>query len=71
MVKAAATRRWLEEGHRVKAIMLIRGRLVTRKEMAEAVLTRLTNELADIAKPDGTAKMEGANNLSLVLVRKK
>ena len=71
MVKTAAARRWLEEGHRVKAIMLIRGRLITRKEMAEEVLTRLTTELADVAKTDGSAKMEGANNLSLVLVRKK
>jgi len=71
MIKVNAARRFIEEGHRVKAIMVIRGRLVTRKEIAEKILIRMTEELADIAKTDGGTKQEGAHNLSLLLVKKK
>ena len=70
-VKVAAGRRFLEEGHRVKAMVLMRGRMITRKDLAEQVLLKMAEELSDIALPDGGAKMEGHNNLSMVMVRKK
>jgi len=70
-VKVAAARRFLTSGHRVKALVLMRGRMITRKDLAEQVLTRMAEELSDIAMLDGSTRMEGYNNLSMVLVRKK
>ncbi len=69
--KIAAGRRFLESGHRVKAIVFMRGRMVTRKDLAEQVLTRMAEELSDIAVIDGGTRLEGRNNLSMMLVRKK
>ena len=70
-VKVTAGRRFLEAGHRVKAMVLMRGRMITRKDFAEQVLLKMADELSDIAVPDGGTRMEGHNNLSMVLVRKK
>ena len=70
-VKVSAGRRFLEAGHRVKAMVLMRGRMITRKDLAQQVLTRMAEDLSDIAVLDGETKMEGHNNLSMVLVRKK
>ena len=70
-VKIAAGRRFLESGHRVKVMVLMRGRMVTRKDLAEQVLTRMAEELSDIAVTDGDTRLEGRNNLSMILVKKK
>ena len=70
-VKVSASRRFIEAGHRVKAMVLMRGRMITRKDLAQQVLTRMAEQLSDIAVLDGETKMEGHNNLSMVLVRKK
>ncbi len=70
-VKMNMARRFIEEGNRVKATLFMRGRQVTRPEHAEQVLMRIVSELSDIAKADGTPKLEGRNNMSLLLVSKK
>ncbi len=70
-VKITAARKFLEHGHRVKAMLFMRGRQITRKERAEEVLARMAEDLSDIAIIDGGTKMEGHNNLSMVLVKKK
>lgn len=68
--KVDTARRFLEEGNRVKLTLLMRGRMITRREMAEKVLLRAAEELVDIAKTEGPPSMEGATNMSLVLVKK-
>lgn len=65
------TRRFIEEGNRVKVTMFMRGRQVTKHEIASEVLTQFITDLADIAKPESPPKFEGANNISVVLVKKK
>lgn len=70
-VKINMARKFIEEGNRVKATLFMRGRQVTRPEHAEQVLLRIVAELVDIAKADGTPKLEGRNNMSLLLVSKK
>lgn len=70
-VKLAAARRFIDAGHRVKVLLFMRGRQVTRKDLAEEVITRFIDEMEDIAKAEGEVKMEGHNNLSIVLVKKK
>ena len=49
----------------------MRGRQITRQDLAEEVLMRMASEMSDIAKTEGRPKLEGVNNLSLVLVKKK
>lgn len=69
-VKVAAARRFLEEGDRVKATLMLVGRQMTRQARAEEVLHKMAHELADIAKLDDGPRMEG-NTFSMLLVRKK
>ncbi len=70
-VKVNRARDFLEEGNRVKVTLFMRGRQVTRKDIAEEVLMKVVNELSDVAKPEGRIKQEGFNNLSTFLVQKK
>lgn len=70
-VKVNKARQFIEEGNRVKATLLMRGRQITRQDLAEEVLMRMASEMSDIAKTEGRPKLEGVNNLSLVLVKKK
>ena len=57
--KARHARRFLEEGHKLKATVVFKGREITYKEHGAELLQRLAEQLADIAKVDQTAKLEG------------
>ncbi|MBI1805356.1 MAG: translation initiation factor IF-3 [Ignavibacteriae bacterium] len=52
-------RRFLEEGHKLKATVVFKGREITYKEHGEELLKRLAEQLADVAKVDQVAKLEG------------
>jgi len=68
--KISAARRFILEGDRVKATLMLLGRMMTRKELAEEVLRRMAAELADIAKIEDGPRIEG-NTYSMLLVKKK
>jgi len=70
-VKINAARKFLDHGHRVKALLMMRGRQITRKERGEEVLARMAEELSDLAVIDGGTKMESRNSITMVLVKKK
>ena len=57
--KTRHARRFLEEGHKVKATVVFKGREITYKEQGEDLLRRLVEQLSDIAKIDQEAKFEG------------
>ena len=57
--KTRHARRFLEEGHKLKATVVFKGREITYKEHGEDLLRRLSEQLADIAKVDQVAKLEG------------
>ena len=57
--KARHARNFLEEGHKVKATVVFKGREITYKEHGEDLLRRLTEVLSDIAKIDQDSKLEG------------
>jgi translation initiation factor IF-3 len=57
--KTRHAKRFLEEGHKVKATVVFKGREITYKEHGEAILRRLAEQLTDIAKVDQPAKLEG------------
>jgi len=68
--KTAAARKFLMEGDRVKATLMLIGRQMTRKERGLEVLQKMAGELADIAKVEDGPRIEG-NTFSMLLVRKK
>jgi len=57
--KARHARNFLEEGHKVKATVVFKGREITYKEQGEELLQRLTEKIADVGKVDQVAKLEG------------
>jgi len=57
--KTRHARKFLEEGHKVKATVVFKGREITYKEHGEELLKRLAEVLADIAKVDQESKLEG------------
>ena len=57
--KARHARRFLMEGHKVKATVIFKGREITYKEQGEQLLTRLTEQLTDVSKVDQSPHMEG------------
>ena len=58
-VKLRSIRRFLESGNKVKATVRFRGREIVHKELGEALLTRLTEDLADTSQVEQSAKREG------------
>lgn len=52
---------FLDEGDKVKVTMMFRGREVTHPEIGEALLKRLTEEVADHGKLETFPKLEGRN----------
>ena len=48
--KTRHARRFLEEGNKVKVTLMFRGRQIAHPELGKAVVDRVAQELADIAK---------------------
>jgi translation initiation factor IF-3 len=57
--KARHARRFLADGHKVKAAVVFKGREITYAAHGEELLTRLAEQLADVAKVDQQPKLEG------------
>jgi len=57
--KVRHARAFIEEGHKVKATVVFKGREITYQDHGRELLERFTEKLDDIAKIDAPAKMEG------------
>lgn len=57
--KTRHARGFLEEGHKVKATVLFRGREIMHQNFGQALLQRFIDALADVSKVDQPMKMEG------------
>jgi translation initiation factor IF-3 len=64
--KTRHARRFLEEKNKVKVTLMFRGRQIAHPELGVAVVERVATELADIAKIESAAKMEG-KQLTMIL----
>jgi translation initiation factor IF-3 len=67
--KTRHARRFLEEGNKVKVTLMFRGRQIAHPELGRAVVDRVSTELADIAKIESDAKMEG-KSMTMILTPK-
>ena len=64
--KTRHARRFLEEGNKVKVTLMFRGRQIAHPELGKQVVDRVATDLADIAKIESAAKMEG-KQLTMIL----
>lgn len=60
-IKINKTRKFLEAGHKVKVMLLYKGRENAHKELGFALLERITHKLEDIAAIDQPAQLNGRN----------
>ncbi len=68
-IKLRKIRSFLEDGDRVKIMIIFRGREMAHKDLGQELLNRVLSELEDLAVPEGKPQMNG-RNLSIG-VRKK
>jgi translation initiation factor IF-3 len=57
--KTRHARRFLEEGNKVKVTLMFRGRQISHPELGRQVVDRVAVELADLAKIEADARLEG------------
>jgi translation initiation factor IF-3 len=67
--KVKHARKFLEEGDKVKASVIFRGREMVHQEFGREVLKKMIEDLQDVAKVELEPKMEG-RTLVTVLVKK-
>jgi translation initiation factor IF-3 len=65
--KKRNARKFIEHGDKVKVTMRFKGRELSRQELGKKVLDRLVLELADVAKVEISAKMEGRQMIMILM----
>jgi translation initiation factor IF-3 len=63
--KTKHARNFLEEGHKVKATVVFKGREITYQEQGKELLDRFTERISDLSKLDQEAKMEGRQMIAI------
>jgi translation initiation factor IF-3 len=63
--KVRHARKFLEEGHKVKAAVRFKGRAITYTEQGETLLKRLAEQLSDVGKVDEVPKLEGRSMIMI------
>lgn len=67
--KTRHARRFLGEGNKVKVTLMFRGRQIAHPELGKAVVDRVAAELADVAKVEVDARLEG-KSMTMILTPK-
>lgn len=57
--KTKHLRQFLLDGHKVKAYVMFRGRMITHPEIGEKLMNEIVEKLSDISKLEAPPKMEG------------
>jgi len=68
--KVRHARAFLEDGDKVKATVVFRGRQFAYQEQGRELLARFTDRLSDIAKVEQTPKMEGRQMIAFFVADK-
>lgn len=69
--KTKHAREFLEQGHKVKARVEFRGRMIVYKEQGEELLNRFIAALDDVSKVDQSPRMEGRRMTVLLTPERK
>lgn len=67
--KTNRARGFIEDGNKVKVTLMFRGRQIAHPEIGMAVVERVAQSLADVAKVETAAKLEG-KALTMILTPK-
>jgi translation initiation factor IF-3 len=67
--KVKHARKFLEEGNKVKATMMFRGRQMAHPELGREVLTRVAQQLEDVGKVESAPMMEARTMTMIVAPR--
>lgn len=70
-VKLKNAQRFLQDGDKVKATVMFRGRELSHPELGRQVLVRLAGELKDIANIERDAKLEGKNMIMILAAKQQ
>ncbi len=65
-VKLRNARRFLQDGDKVKASVMFRGREITHPELGRKLLVRLAKEVEDLANMERDPKVEGRNMVMIL-----
>jgi translation initiation factor IF-3 len=68
--KIRHARRFLEEGNKVKATMMFRGRQMAHPELGREVLSRVAVAVEDVGRVESEPLMEG-RNMTMILAPRK
>lgn len=68
--KTKHAREFLNDGNKVKGLVMFRGREITHKEIGISLLEKFVEELKDISKIDSAIRFEG-KNLTVILAPEK
>jgi len=68
--KVRHSREFLEQGHKVKATVVFKGREITYQAIGREVLDRFTERISDIAKLEQDAKLEGRQLVAIFVADK-
>lgn len=69
--KLRHARRFLEEGNKVKATMMFRGRQMAHPELGREVLQQVAGELEDVSRVESRPVLEGRNMVMVLVPTKK
>ncbi|MBL8010574.1 MAG: translation initiation factor IF-3 [Flavobacteriales bacterium] len=69
--KTNHARKFLLEGHKVKAFVFFRGRTIVFKERGEILLLKFAQELEDVGLVESMPKLEGKRMIMFLIPKKK
>lgn len=69
--KLKHARKFLEEGHKVKAFVFFRGRSIVFKERGEILLLKFAQDLEDVGTVESMPKLEGKRMTMFLIAKKK
>jgi translation initiation factor IF-3 len=69
--KTNHARKFLQEGHKVKAFVFFRGRSIVFKERGEILLLKFAQELEDVGLVESMPKLEGKRMIMFMIPKKK
>jgi len=67
--KTRHAREFLQDGNKVKVTMMFRGRQIAHPELGREVVDRVATTLADVAKIESPAKLEGKSMIMILTPR--
>lgn len=69
-VRVSHAKRFIQEGDKVKATVMFRGREIQHSDLAEDLLKRMANDLQEVAEVQQAPKKEGRNMMMLLAPKK-